>query len=171
MILGRVGEAASERFSVADDSHSLVAGIDNTSFTVHLFDPTGNLDSTSTITITEMGNGHYQTEFIPNAVGMWYMIVYHATYFPAGKSGDIQVFANDFDTITNIVTRILGLTQENFYIDNASYDGNSMMTASRIRIYSNSSSVGTSNDVISTYNMTAAYSGNGEMQNYKVVKQ
>lgn len=171
MILGRVGETSTERFSVVDDSHNLVSGIDSSSFIIHLFDPSGNLDSTSIITITEMGNGHYQCNFIPSTIGLWYMVVYHPTYFPSGKSGDVQVFANDFDSITTLVTRILGLTQENFYIDNSSYDGNGNLTVSRIRIYSNPSSVGTSNDVIATYNMTASYNANSEMQDYKVVKQ
>jgi hypothetical protein len=65
--------------------------------------------------------------------------------------------------------RLLGLTQENQYIDQTSYNGAGHLTSARIRLYSNPSSVGTDSDVIATYTMTAVWSGD-EMTSYKMVK-
>ena len=169
MILGLVGEQSNEDFSVVDESNDLVSSLDSTAFTAHLFDPAGSISSIG-VNISELGHGHYRASFIPSSIGMWMLIVYHSAYFPTGKSGSIQVFANDFDSITTLVTRILGLTQENFYIDNTSYDSNNNLTQSRIRIYSDEISVGTANDVIATYNMTSTFDGNGNMTDYTVKK-
>jgi len=172
MILGRVGVQSHEDFSVTDSSNNLVAGIDSTAFTYHIFDPSGNeVGGSVSVSISELGNGHYRLTFTPNVVGMWYVSAYHTTYFPWGKTGSVQVFSNDFDTIETLVTRILGLTQEDFYVDNTTWDSHHNMLTSRIRIYSNPSSVGTGNDVIATYLMDATYDTNGDMETYKVVKQ
>lgn len=73
--------------------------------------------------------------------------------------------ATDLDAM---IKRILGMNQENFYIDNTVFaSGN--MTSCRIRIYSVAGSVGSASDVIATYTMTAGYSGD-EMTTYKMVK-
>lgn len=69
--------------------------------------------------------------------------------------------------------RTLGLTQENYYLDNTSYtdySGMKLLTSGRIRIYSDPASVGGSSDVVATYQITAAYSGD-ELTSYSVVKQ
>ncbi len=169
MILGRVGIECNEDFSISE-GNTLISGLDSTSFTWHLFDPNNNLISDSTtVIITELGQGHYRSSFTPNIVGVYMLIVYHSIYFPTGKSDTIQVFENDFDTMTTLITRILGLTQENFFIDNTSYDGNNNMTQCRIRIYDNNTDVGSSNNINSTYNVIANYSGLN-MTDYKVTK-
>ena len=66
---------------------------------------------------------------------------------------------------------ILGLTQENFSIDQAVYDPDNNLIQSRIRIYSDSLSVGTNNNVVATYLMEATYDEPCKMSSYKVVKQ
>lgn len=170
MILGRTGVVISDDFSVTDQNNDLVANIDSTAFTVHLFNNIGNEVSGSIpVTISQMGHGHYRAQFTPNAIGLWMLAVYHATYFPWGKTNNTQIFANDFDSISVVLTRILGLTQENFYIDNTTYDPANNLIASRIRIYSNAASVGTANNVIATYNMTASYTDN-KIDSYSVIK-
>lgn len=161
MILGRVGNTINDDFSVVDAQNVLQANIDSTAFIVHLFDPDGNeVSTTIPVTITNLGYGHYRANFIANSVGLWMLIVYHNTYFPWGKSDDIQVFANDFDSISTLLTRVLGLTQENFAIDDTIYDSNNNLTQSRIRIYNDASNVGSENGVIATYRMTALYDPN-----------
>ena len=125
MILGRISEKVDEDFSVTNQNGTLVPGIDSTSFVYHIFDSNGNdVSSTVNVNITELGYGHYRSSFIPNSVGNWMLAVYHPTYFPWGKTGSIQIFSNDFDTIALMVKRILGLTQENFYMDQNTYDQN-----------------------------------------------
>ena len=74
----------------------------------------------------------------------------------------------DIVTLQGLMTRTLGLTQENQAIDQMVYtDGR--LTASRIRIYSSAGSVGTDSDVIATYNMSASYDGEN-LDSYQVVK-
>jgi len=79
-------------------------------------------------------------------------------------------FADGTAGINAKLDRILGLTQENYYVDNTVFNSGGMMTSSRIRTYSNPASIGTANDVIATYTMTATYNGSNEMQSYKVEK-
>jgi hypothetical protein len=71
-----------------------------------------------------------------------------------------------------LLLRILGLDQENFYIDQTqfiSYEGADLMTQCRMRIYDSDSNVGTDSGVIATYQMVSTYL-NGKMQTYKVTK-
>ncbi len=173
MILGRIGEEIQEDFTILDVEHNLISGIDSTAFTVYLYSPNDSEVSSSIgLTFTELGNGHYRAKFIPNSVGIWYINIYHSIYFPWGKADTIQVFTNDFDTITVLLERILGMVQENFFIDNTTYNSQHMLTESRIRLYSNAGSVGTGSNVIATYNMIAEYDANElDMISYKVVKQ
>ena len=71
-------------------------------------------------------------------------------------------------TLDDMLKRILGLDQENFYIDNPVFTG-VHMTSCRIRLYSVAGSVGTAADVLATYTMTATYSGDN-LATYKMVK-
>jgi len=170
MILGRIGIEVKEDFSVTDPSRSLVPGIDETSFTHNIFAPNGDeVSSTIPVSISELGHGHYRAEFLPNVVGTWMLAVYHSTYFPWGKTGSIQIFSNDFDTVTILIQRVLGLVQENFYIDRAVYDDGNNLLSSRIRIYDNEASVGTDSDITAEYVMEATYDG-CKMIDYKMTK-
>jgi len=170
MILGRIGIEVKEDFSVTDPSRSLVPGIDETSFTYNIFAPNGDeVSSTIPVSISELGHGHYRAEFLPNVVGTWMLAVYHSTYFPWGKTGSIQIFSNDFDTVTILIQRVLGLVQENFFIDQAVYDDHNNLLSSRIRTYTNEASVGTNNDILAEYYMEASYV-DSKMETYKVKK-
>jgi len=170
MILGRLGEEVKEEFSVLDSSNNLVSGIPLDEFTAHLFNPSDAevYDSTS-VNFIELGYGHYRVAFTPNQVGNWMMVVYHATYFPWGKSNTIQVYANDFDSIATMLQKILGLVQENFSVDQTIYDESDNLTSSRVRIYTDNISVGTDNNVLETYHMSATFNGI-QMQTYKMEK-
>ncbi len=69
----------------------------------------------------------------------------------------------------DLIQRILGLTQENHYIDNTTFETGKLKSA-RIRIYSVAGSVGTASDVIATYNIAITYDANGNMVSYKATK-
>jgi hypothetical protein len=174
MITGTIGSKVSECFSVVDVDGPLVSGINTDSFFVDLFNPDKEEVSDSIIVpITELGSGHYVAEFIPNKAGMWYMSVYHDQYFPWGKSDDIQVYTSDLSTIADNLTRVVGLTQENYCLDNTAYInyyGSKLLTSGRLRIYSNSASVGTDLDVIANYQIISTWDNN-ELKMYKVIKQ
>jgi len=170
MILGKLGEEVKEEFSVLDVSNNLVNGISLDEFSAHLYDPSDNevYDSTS-VNFTELGHGHYRVTFIPNQVGSWMLIVYHTTHFPWGKSNTIQIFANDFESIASMLQKVLGLVQENFSVDQTTYDDNNNLTFSRVRIYNDNTSVGSDNNVLETYLMSATYDG-FKMLTYKMEK-
>lgn len=70
------------------------------------------------------------------------------------------------------VFKMLGLSQENYYLDQTvytTYNSVKLMTSGRLRTYTNPASVGTVNDILATYTITAVWN-NDELQNYKVVK-
>jgi hypothetical protein len=170
MQIGRVGDVIHEDFTVTDTAGNRVPGIDSTAFIYNIWDDTGTEVSASVpVTITELGFGSYRSSFTPNATGDWYLIVYHNTYFPWGKADTIQVFTNTFDSIVPILQRILGLVQENFYIDQTTFNEFGCMISGRIRIYNNSTNVGTDFGVRETYCIDATYDDEGRMTSYKVV--
>jgi hypothetical protein len=72
--------------------------------------------------------------------------------------------------VSNDLKRLLGLTHENIFIDNPVYDGDCNMTSARVRIYSNPASVGTANDVIGTYTITAPSSAPGKFITWSQVR-
>jgi hypothetical protein len=80
-----------------------------------------------------------------------------------------QIEASSTLNMQDEILRILGLVQENYYLDQTSYDANGQLLAGRIRIYSVAGSVGTANDVIATYTITPVWVGT-ELQTYKVEK-
>ena len=165
----KIGSEIKDVFSVFDTSGNPVTGLLASSFSKSLINPSNSFDSTTTITITEIGQGFYSVSFIPTIVGRWMIDIKHSTYFPSGKSSVYQVLNNNVDSLSDGLSRILGLTQENQYMDNMTYNSDGNMTAGRLRIYSNSSSVGTANDIIAIYNIVATYSGLN-LLTYKVTK-
>lgn len=167
--LGVSGSFVYEHFSVVNESNTLIESIPISAFSIDLFEPNG-VESNINVDIIELGNGHYKTIFIPDKVGTWYLIVYHDTYFPWGKAGEIEVYSSDFTNIQEDVSQILGLVHSNIFIDNPEYDNNNNLISARIRIYSNSISVGTNNNVIGEYQITAPSSGPGKFITWKQIK-
>ena len=72
--------------------------------------------------------------------------------------------------MSNDIKRLLGLTHENIFIDNPTYDGDGNMTSARVRIYSNPSSVGTGSDVIGTYQVSAPSSAPGQFITWSQIR-
>lgn len=170
-MLAKIGEIVEEDFTVVNSNSNLVTGLTDGDFSKTIYNPDGNeVSGTVSVTINEMGTGNYRATFTPNAVGTWYLVVYHAIHFPWGKDDSIQVFNNDFDSITDLLIRILGLTQENQYIDNTSYDDSDNLISCRIRLYDDPTKVGTDQSVTETYLVTAGYTDD-KLDYYKVVRQ
>jgi len=91
---------------------------------------------------------------------------------PFGNISETGEYITTLNSIESYIVRMLGLMQENYYLDNTSYvsyNGIKLLTTCRIRIYSNADSVGTNNDVIATYQITSTWNDD-EMTSYKVVK-
>jgi hypothetical protein len=69
-----------------------------------------------------------------------------------------------------LIDKILGLVHSNIYIDHAVYDKFNNLESARIRLYSNSGSVGTDNDILSTYEITAPSHDFGKFTTWKQVE-
>jgi len=68
------------------------------------------------------------------------------------------------------VDRILGLVHQNIYIDETLFDRDGNLYQARLRIYSESASVGTANDVLATYQINAETNGVGKFNHWKQVE-
>lgn len=171
MILGVINYQAEEHFTVSDANGNLISGIDTSTFTVYIYNPSGaEVSSLVSTSIVEIGNGNYKLLFTPNVTGTWYINVTHPTYFPWGKNDDVQVYNGDISDVYDNVIRTLGLVHHNFYIDQTTYDDYGNMTSARVRIYSDTSSVGTDNNVIETYLITADAIACGQFNYWTQVK-
>ena len=69
-----------------------------------------------------------------------------------------------------LIDKILGLVHQNIYIDQTQFDRDGNLYEARLRIYSVSSSVGTSNDVLATYQISAETNGIGKFNFWKQVE-
>jgi hypothetical protein len=69
-----------------------------------------------------------------------------------------------------LIDKILGLVHSNIYMDNPVYDKMGNLESVRIRLYSSSGSVGTDNDVLATYQVTAPSSDYGKFITWKQVE-
>jgi hypothetical protein len=80
---------------------------------------------------------------------------------------DVEVVVDNINTTTlstsatlndveTKIDRVLGLLHENIYIDNTEYDIYDNLISARVRLYSVSSSVGTANDILATYQITSS---------------
>jgi hypothetical protein len=171
MILGVINKPVDEHFTVSDGSGNLISGIDSTAFNVHVYDPSATEVTISVDgSFTELGNGSYKYTFTPNDNGTWYVVVTHPTYFPWGKTDDVQVYDNDISAIYNDVVKTLGLVHHNFYIDDATYDDFGNMVGARVRIYNSASNVGTNAGVIETYRIEADAQACGQFTYWKQIK-
>jgi len=171
MIHGERNVPVDESFTVSDNSGNLVSGIDSTTFTVNVYDPTDSEVSGSVSGFfTELGNGSYKYTFTPNLNGIWYVVVTHPIYFPWGKTDDVKVDEGSQTQIYEAVIRTLGLVHHNIYIDNPTYDDHGNMTSGRVRIYSDAASVGTNNNVIESYLITADGTECGKFTYWEQVK-
>lgn len=82
----------------------------------------------------------------------------------------IDILNETCNEISTDLKRALGLIHENIFIDLPSYDDNSNLISARVRIYSNSSSVGTNNDIIGNYLIESDSIGAGKFSTWRQVK-
>jgi len=97
------------------------------------------------------------TEDIANAV--W------SKTLSGGKTAEYILLNNN-----EYLKRAVGLMHENIFLDQPSYDSDNNLVSCRVRIYSDPSSVGTANNVIGTYQITATSAGAGKFTNWKQIR-
>lgn len=143
----------------AEDQVRVISGYDGT---------------TKVATVTE------DWRIIPDNTSAYIMLPYHIHELPEisnavwNKSASDPTSAGSYgelvNTISDDVKRILGLTHENIYIDQTSYDSDGNLTSARVRIYSDAASVGTASNIIGTYTITAPSNAPGRFTSWKQVK-
>jgi hypothetical protein len=170
MLQGVLNEQVSEHFTIADGNGNLVTGVLPASITLKVYNPSGaEVSGLVGGSITELGNGNYKYTFTPNAIGTWYVVATQPNYFPWGKTDDVQVFNIDLNEIYDSVTKTLGLSRHNIYIDDPTYDEYGNMISARVRTYSDAASVGTNNNIIETYRITSEGTECGQFSYWKQV--
>lgn len=133
------------------------------------------------ISMTEVvGTGHFFGSMPVVAKNNYAVIFYESgniigqgeIFWDGTSEIEISTIQISTEEMQNSLARILGLTQENQYLDQTvyiNYQGTKLLTSGRIRSYSNAGAVGSDNDIVATYQITATWYGE-EMTNYKVIK-
>ena len=140
------------------------------------------LDSTGIVEVVSSQSASYNSDtqsYIDTLVisGSWtsqeigsYLIVWDVSNtdddFPSVLTEDLQINMDE-----SKIDKILGLVHQNIYIDETGYDAYDNLSSARIRIYSDSSSVGTANDVISTYRITSVSTETGKFTTWKQIEE
>lgn len=171
-MFGKINTVMIDDFTIVDESGTRYTGV--TGFTFELWNPSNvNVSSTGiTVTVTELGTGSYRASYTPNVIGIWKLVIYHATYFPAGKDATHRIYINDIDSIgaeTDKIKYVLGLSQENFRIYDQVYNVNGNMTSATVRVYSTKTDADADTNQLATYTVTATFSGNS-CTAYKMTK-
>jgi hypothetical protein len=103
---GIINVALSDDFTIVDGSGTRYTGV--TGFTFELWNPSNtNVAASIVPTVAELGAGSYRVTFTPNALGLWKLVVYHATYFPAGKEGNYQIYSADITAINTTLSTLV----------------------------------------------------------------
>lgn len=140
---------------------------------VKLYDLTGSL--VTTVSLSHIDNGLYGTTYTFTSDGH-YTAVYQL-FLDAGfispSTYDIEAESVEANSDKTNILRLLGLTHDNVYIDQQSYDNDGNLTSSRVRHYDSKASAQTHHDVnglLNTWTVTATYEL-GRLKTYEVVRE
>ena len=140
--------------------------------------------------MTELNNGFYYYNFIIYDSTKDYAILCDGTaallnsdrYVYSGNENFVDDISNgvwnenisehtNTDTFGLLTQEIAGLVHSNIQIDEPIYDSDNNMIGARIRLYSNSTSVGTLNNILATYNISVESDGPGKFISWKQEKE
>lgn len=129
--------------------------------------------------------GRYEADFTPTSAGVLsalffiYTDVGHAVESTVYSREIEQVFvtSNNVDDLAVMITRLLGLSHENAFIDLTSFDVHGQLTAARMRIFDSKISAQAATDggsettgLVAAYTMEAVYEGVGRLKSYRYTK-
>ena len=136
-----------------------------------------NTGDTCTITIYNLSNNSIVINASPmSEIETSGYFKYHFSPSPISFTEYLCIMTNSIDEeyykieLGGYVDKILGLVHHNIYIDEPEYDEYDNMVSSRLRIYSNPDSVGSSANVISSYRVTSLGIENGKFSMWKQVE-
>lgn len=75
------------------------------------------------------------------------------------------------DAMALSVTRLLGLSQENYRITNQTYNSDNKLTSASLRLFGNKTDTNANSSPIATYSVSATYNGTGLLIDYKVTQE
>jgi len=110
----KINTVCYDRFVVTDDNKNRITGLVEGDFSIYLINPNGiNVAESGGIdvTINELGNGKYQVNFQPNALGIWSLMLVNNTYCPDGLSATykcVPALTGDVNDGVNEVNDRLG---------------------------------------------------------------
>lgn len=171
----QVGEVVKDVFPVFDlDGYSTISGL--VDFTISVFIDAAN--SPISVNISEIGtSGNYAVTWTPTETG-FYIIQVLVDDTKDIWGGEYDVIPYDEEEITLLLRRVLGLSQENVFIDNTSYDVDSQLLSSRVRIFDSKAHCeaatpgGTETDgLVSTYTQTTTWSAVNRFRTYRQVQE
>lgn len=140
---------------------------ENAIVTYRIFDPTGTVELVSEqSTVFNNTTKSYINTLVPSVswidqeVGS-YLIVWSVSNtdddFAPTYTEDLQINIDETK-----IDKILGLVHQNILIDQTGYDKYGNLSTARVRIYSNSVSVGTDSNVIATYQIASVSTETGK---------
>lgn len=132
-------------------------------------------NSLAIINLAHDANGVYVPSAAYPMPDETFIKVAYVVYSDKERTNENTSYQRDLDVFYQVETntklsRVLGLLHENIYIDNPSYDSDDNLVSARVRIYSDASSVGTTSNVIGTYEITSAGDGAGKFTYWKQIK-
>lgn len=127
----------------------------------------------ATVSLPAVTGGLYQAQYVPGTLG-YFATVYETfldSLFTMPSGYEIQAETLEVSTDSTNLMRVLGLLNQNTFIDSQIYDSNGNMTSCRIRNYDSSANATTQNvaGLLYTWNVTAVYNGQGRLIQYLLV--
>jgi hypothetical protein len=141
-----------------------------------------------TINLTDLGKGRYEGSWTPTDVGVYSALF--SVFLDSGYTTELtpfiitreveQIFVtqSNVDDLATTLARLLGLVHENAFIDNTTYDSNSMLLSGRVRIFDSKANAQLATDggsettgLVATYTIEADYEGPGRMKTYRMVQE
>jgi len=122
--------------------------------------------------MSELGNGWYKYEF-DGSDSIDYAIVCDGgdplTSAERYTYGGSEINSNLIET-NDKISRILGLSQENYRILNPVYDNKGNLTSALIKTYSSATDTNNDQNSLAQYQLTASFNNKGLTTSYQVVK-
>lgn len=141
----------------------------------------------TTIDLSDLGKGRYEGSWTPASVGTYSALF--CVYEDAGHTVELspflysreieQVFVtqSDIDDLAAEIVRLLGLNLENTFIDNTTYDADSMMLTGRLRVFDSRANALAATEggvgetgTIAEYNVESTHFGPNRVRTMRMVK-
>jgi len=169
------GAVIKDLFPLFDmDGYSLKSG--ETTFTTRLWKDA--VASAVSVTVTEIGtSGVYEVSFTPDDVGVWNVQVL-ADYNKETWGNEYVASTSDTQGMVEKLNRLLGLSHENIFIDNTSYDADLQLVSARVRLFDSKVNCDAATDggsettgLIATYQLTTTWEGLNQFGVYKQTRE